>query len=43
LLWWNFKNENEKGEKVGKNLVNGEALHLIILRGKMELKFAKTA
>jgi hypothetical protein len=43
LLWWNFKDENEKGEKVGKNLVDGEALHLIILRGKMGLKFAKNA
>ncbi len=30
-------------KKVGKNSVDGEALHLIILRGEMEFKFAKNA
>ncbi len=34
-LWWNLKDENEEGEKVGKNSVDGEALHLIILKGEM--------
>jgi hypothetical protein len=30
-----LKDENEEGEKVGKNSVDGEALHLIILKGEM--------
>jgi hypothetical protein len=27
-LWWNLKDENEEGEKVGKNSMDGEALLL---------------
>ncbi len=38
-----MKDENEEGDKVGKNWVDGEVLHLIALRGKMEPKFAKNA
>jgi hypothetical protein len=37
------KDEDEKAEKARKNLVDGEMLHLITLRGKMELEFAKNA
>ncbi len=37
-----MKNENEKGEKVGKNWVDDEILHLIAIGREMELEFAKT-
>jgi hypothetical protein len=37
------KDKNEEGDKVGKNWVDGEILHLIVLKGEMELKFAKNA
>ncbi len=33
----------KKGEKVGKNWVDGELLYLIALRGKKEFEFAKNA
>jgi hypothetical protein len=33
----------DEDEKVEKKLVDGEVLHLIILKGKMELEFAKNA
>ncbi len=36
------KDKNEKGDKAKKNWVDGQ-LHLIALRGKMELEFAKNA
>jgi hypothetical protein len=32
------KDQNEKGEKDGKNSMDGE-IHLIVLRGEMELEF----
>ncbi len=32
---------NEESEKARKNRVDGEVLHLIALRGEMELEFAK--
>ncbi len=35
-----MKDTNEKDDKVGKNWVDGEVLHLIVLKGEMELKFA---
>jgi hypothetical protein len=33
----------KKVTKLNKNRVDGEVLHLIALRGKMELEFAKNA
>jgi hypothetical protein len=36
-----LKDKNEKDEKVGKHYVDGEVLHLIDLRGEMELEFSK--
>ncbi len=36
-----MKNKNEKGEKVEKNWVDDETLHRIVIRGEMELEFAK--
>ncbi len=33
--------EDEEGEKVERIWVDGEVLHLIVLRGEMELEFAK--
>jgi hypothetical protein len=36
-----MKDEDEKGYKARKILVDGEILHLIILRGEMEFEFAK--
>jgi hypothetical protein len=35
--------EGEKAEKVRKNWVDGEVLHLIALRKEMELEFTKNA
>jgi hypothetical protein len=35
--------EGEKAKKAGKNCANGEVLHLIALRGEMELEFTKNA
>jgi 5'-3' exonuclease len=35
--------EGEKAEKVGKNWVDGEVLHIIALRKEMELEFTKNA
>jgi hypothetical protein len=35
--------ESEKVEKVGENWVDGEVLHLIALRRKMEFEFTKNA
>jgi hypothetical protein len=35
--------EGGKAEKVGKNWVDGKVLHLIALRGGMELEFTKNA
>ncbi len=37
------KDTNEEDDKVGKNWVDGEVLHLIVLKGEMELKFAQNA
>jgi hypothetical protein len=37
------KDEDEKVEKFENKLVDGEVLHLITLKGKMELEFAKNA
>ncbi len=37
------KDENEEGDKARKNWVDGEVLHLIVLRGEMKLKLAKNA
>jgi hypothetical protein len=37
------KDKDEKGNKVGKNWVDGEVLHLITLKGEMEFEFAKNA
>jgi hypothetical protein len=34
--------EGEKAKKVGKNCADGEVLHLIALRGEMELEFTKS-
>jgi hypothetical protein len=36
-----MKYEDEEGEKVGKNWVDGEILHLIVLKGKMEFELTK--
>jgi len=36
-----MKYEDERGKKVGKNWVDDEKLHLIILRGKMEFELTK--
>jgi hypothetical protein len=36
-----LKDEDEEDEKVEKIQVDGEILHLIALKGKMELKFTK--
>jgi hypothetical protein len=33
----------EEGEKAGKNWTDGEVLHLIAIRGGMELEFIKNA
>jgi hypothetical protein len=38
-----MKDTNEEDNKVGKNWVDGEVLHLIVLKGEMELKFAQNA
>ncbi len=35
--------EGEKAEKAGKNWADGGVLHLIALRGEMELEFTKNA
>jgi hypothetical protein len=37
------KDEDEKVKKTRKNLVHGEVLHLITIKEKMELEFAKNA
>ncbi len=37
------KDTNEEDDKVGKNWVDGEVLHLIVLKGEMEFKFAQNA
>jgi hypothetical protein len=38
-----MKKEDEEVEKVGKNWVDGEVLHLIALRREMEFEFTKNA
>jgi hypothetical protein len=38
-----MKDKNEEGDKAGKNWVDGEVLHLIVLKGEMDPKFAKNA
>jgi len=38
-----MKDEDEGGDKVGKNWVDVEIVHLIVLKGEMELIFAKNA
>ncbi len=37
------KDNDEEGDKVGKNWVDGEVLHPIALRGQMEFEFPKNA
>jgi hypothetical protein len=37
------KDEDEEGEKVEKNWVDGKVLHLIAPRGEMELEFVQNA
>jgi hypothetical protein len=38
-----MKDENEKGKKFRKHWVDGEVLHLIGLKGEMELEFSKSS
>jgi hypothetical protein len=38
-----MKDEDEGGDKVGQNWVDVEILRLIVLKGEMELIFAKNA
>jgi hypothetical protein len=38
-----MKEEDEEGEKARKNWADGDVLHLIALRGGMELEFTKNA
>jgi hypothetical protein len=37
------KDEDEEGDKAGKKWVDVEILHLIALKGEMELDFARNA
>jgi 5'-3' exonuclease len=38
-----MQDEDEEGEKAGKNWADGEVLHLIVLQEGMELEFTKNA
>jgi hypothetical protein len=33
--------KDEEGEKIKNNWVDGEVLHLVILKGEIDVKFAK--